>query len=344
MKITQLTNKTFSGFAQISDIHIGESRTTPNYIERHKDVLWQFLDYCESKKVPAIIPGDLFHRNDTRHSERKLAYDFLSEFETRKIPAVVTAGNHDHIEGTSTQLDALYNLPFKYVKIVTWEPEIVILGNIGIIALSWQDYKSEDIFDLVKNMYPNIANCEYKIVMLHEFVYGSFMDNGKQILSGLKIPKDLPEINYWALGDIHTFQPGNLPNSWFAGSPLQFSFFDKLEKGFIHVSLPFKDRPKFIKTRFKPFLTVNKMEDMTEDAFYHLSGDIDEVVNSQSDNRVLRRNWSKDVQQAVADLNNNNFSVTTGLTEFLAKKGVNEKWQQFAIEYIERITNKGISA
>lgn len=330
----------FKAFVQTSDIHIGESRNYEGYLERHRNVLWQILDYCEKNKLPLLISGDLFHRNDTKHEERKLAYEFLSEAEKRKIYTVVTSGNHDHIEGERTQLETIIDFPLKYVKIISWKPEVVKLGNIGIIALSWQDYNTQQVFDIVTNLYPHIADCEHKVVMLHEFIWGSAMDNGRVVHRGLKLPVDMPQINYWALGDIHTYQPGNLPNSWYAGSPLQFKFDCKREKGFIKVNLPFNERPEFIKTHFKPFITVSSMEQMTEDAYYNLEGNAQEIVNAQNDSRVVRSNWVRDVSQALEDVSTKGFSVIHGLPEFLASKNINEAWQAKAIEFVNKIVPK----
>ncbi len=337
MKLTTLVEKKkYKAFVQTSDIHIGESRNYEGYLERHRSVLWQILEYSDSNKLPMIIPGDLFHRNDTKHTERKLAYDFIAEAEKRKIPTVITTGNHDHLEGDKTQLDNLLEFPLEYVKIVGWEPEVVRVGNIGIIALSWQDYTTEQIYDVVTNLYPNIADCDHKIVMVHEFIWGSTMDNGKVLYRGLKLPADLPQISYWALGDIHTYQPGNLPNSWYAGSPLQFKFDCKREKGFMKVSLPFTERPEFIRTHFKPFLTVKSMEGMTEDAYYHLEGDAQQMADAQQDSRIVRASWVKDISTAL-DETQQGFSVINGLTEFLANKNVSQDWQTKAIEFVNKV-------
>ena len=343
MLITLASQNKFKAFVQTGDIHIGESRNCIGYLERHKDVLWQIIDYCEKSKLPLLVSGDLFHRNDTKHEERKLAYDFISEIEKRKIYTVISAGNHDHIDGEKTQLDALYNIPLKYVKIVGWKPEVIKIGNIGIIAMSWQDYDTKQVFDEVTKLYPYISDCEYKVVMMHEFIWGSAMDNGRIIHRGLKLPTDMPQIDYWALGDIHTFQPGNLPNSWYAGAPIQFKFDCKREKGFAKVKLPFTDKPEFIKTIFKPFITVSSMDQMTEDAYYCLEGNAQDIVNAQNDSRIIRSNWVKDVGQALDDLSNG-FSVVHGLTEFLANKNINSDWQTKAIEFVNKVASKSVKA
>lgn len=337
MKTILAEGKNYKGFIQTSDIHIGESRNYEGYLERHRDVLWQILEHAEKKKLPLLIPGDLFHRNDTRHEERRLAYDWLCEMEARKIYAVVTAGNHDHIGGTVTQLDPLLKMPFKYVKIVGWEEEVIELGNIGIIALSWHDYTEAQIQEVVSRLYPLIEEKEYKIVMLHEFIYGSMMDNGKIITKGPKLPISLPNIHYWALGDIHKHQPGTLPNSWYAGSPCQFKFDDVREKGIIKVDLPFKGKPTFIKLRFKPFITVKSVEEMTEDAYYHMVADAETVLAATNDKRVVRADCIHEETFAIQD---SGYQLTDGLMDLLASKGISQELQAFANSFVEGVAKR----
>ncbi len=335
MKTILAKGKSFNSFIQTSDIHIGESRNYAGYLERHKDVLWQIIAIAKKNKCPILIPGDLFHRDDTKHDELKLAYDFIAEIESQGIYCIITPGNHDHIEGTKTQLDPLKNLPFKYVKIVTWETEIIELGNIGIIAMSWQDYTEEQIEKIVSHHLPLIAECEHKIVMVHEFMYGSVMDNGKIISKGQKLPKTLPQINYWAVGDIHKHQPAGMPNAWYAGSPLQFKFDDVREKGVIKVNFPFREKPEFIQLKFKPFITVESPDQMTEDAYYYLKADAQTVVNASKDKRIVRAEWVHEEQTATAGLSD--ISITDGLAEILASKGLGEDWQVKGVEFANSI-------
>lgn len=340
MKTTLAKDKKFSGFIQTSDIHIGESRNYDGYLERHRKVLWDILDLAQKKKKPLLIPGDIFHRNDTRHEERRLAYEWICEMEDRKIYSIITAGNHDHIEGTSTQLDPLLKFPFKYVKIVAWEPEVIELGNLGIIALSWQDYTEVEIKELVDRLYPLIADKEFKVVMVHEFVYGSMMDNGKIIAKGMKLPTTLPMIDYWAMGDIHKCQPATLPNAWYAGSPLQFKFDDVLEKGVLDVALPFAGRPEFIRTKFKPFITVDSVEKMTEEAYYCLkSDDAKALVQASTDSRVVRTDW---VKREAGSINISDIPITDGLADFLASKGISEKLQERALKFVAEVTKRSV--
>jgi len=323
--------KNFDSFIQTSDIHIGECRAFEGYLERHKQVLLQVI--LEAEKTGALlVPGDLFHRKDTRYDEFMLAKWFILECEKREIYLVVTAGNHDHLEGKKTQLDKLDGFPYKYVKIVSWEPEAIMLGNMGIICIPWRDYNTKQIEEVVKSHLPLLEGAEHKIVMLHEFIGGSIMDNGKIIPKGTKIP-EVTGINYWAVGDVHKQQMTNVANAWYAGAPVQFKFDDILEKGFFKVDLPFQDRPTFIPTTFKKLLKVTSTEEMGEDAYYFVQGDIAEVLKGNDDNRVVRSEW---VRPEAKEIEIEQVGITEGLVEFLASKGADEELQKEGIEWVNK--------
>lgn len=322
----------FDSFIQTSDIHIGECRALEGYINRHKSVLEQVLDEAEKSKL-LLVPGDLFHRKDTRHDEFMLAKWFILECERRKIYSVFTSGNHDHLEGKKTQLDQLNGFPCKYVKIVGWEPEAISVGNLGIICIPWRDYTTKQIEEVTNSLLPVISDMEYKIVMLHEFIGGSIMDNGKIIPKGTKIPSVLG-VDYWAVGDVHKYQMTNVTNAWYAGAPVQFKFDDGLEKGFLKVSPPFQEKPEFIRTSFKKLLKINSTEEMTEDAYYYVQGDISEVLKGNDDERVIRSEWIKPEARSI-DIEQ--VGITEGLADFLANKGVDQELQQEGIEWVEQI-------
>lgn len=325
-------NREFNSFIQTSDIHIGECRSLENYIERHKKVLEQILESAQETEL-LLVPGDLFHRKDTKYEELMLARWFILECERRKIYLILTTGNHDHLAGSRTQLDMWKGLPFEYTKIITWEPEAIRVGNLGIIGIPWRDYTTDEIANIVKSHLPLLDGCYQKIVMLHEFIGGSIMDNGKIIPKGTKIPK-VAGIDYWAVGDVHKKQMTNEVNAWYAGAPLQFKFDDILEKGYFKVNLPFRKEPEFIRTVFKKMLVVENTEDIQEDAYYYVKGDVSEVLKGNEDSRVVRSEWVKPEARSVVI---EQIGITEGLPEFLAEKGVSEELQKEGLEWVQNL-------
>lgn len=328
----------FNAFIQTSDIHIGECRSLEGYLQRHQSVLEQILTKAEETRL-LLIPGDLFHRKDTKYEEFMLAKWFVLECEKRQIYTVITTGNHDHLEGDKTQLDKLNGFPYKYVRIISWEPEVLHVGNLGIICIPWRSYTTDQIKDITKQLMPLVAQCEHRIVMLHEFIGGSIMDNGKIIPKGTKIP-EVKDVHYWAVGDVHKKQMTNMTNAWYAGAPLQFKYNDVLEKGFLKVNLPFKDQPEFHRTSFKKILVVNSTAEMSEDAYYIVQGDISEVLKGNDDERVFRTEW---IKPEARQIEIEQMGITEGLIEFLANKGVDEESQKRGIAWVETIVNQSVS-
>lgn len=326
-----LPDKKFTSFIQSSDWHIGDCRNFPGYLERHKDILWQILNYADTDKIPLLIPGDVFHRLDTRDEERLLFMEFLLEVERRGIPTVISPGNHDHKEADITQLDLFAKIPLNNIVVTTWNPEVVKIGNLGVIVLSWQKYSTEQIEQEVTKRLQFIADCEFKIVMLHELIAGSKFDNGQVKSSKIKIPF-ISDIDYWAVGDIHKSQMANQANAWYAGAPAQFKFDDVLRKGCLKVDLTKPEEPEFLPIKSKKLLVVSSVDEMTEDAYYLVKGDVEDVLRANEDARVMRSEW---VRTETDEIEYDKVGITDGLIPFLAEKGVEEDLQTKAVEWVD---------
>jgi len=325
---------------QCGDIHIGESRKYKGYLERHRSVLFQILDEAEKRKLALLITGDLFHRQDTTLAEFVLALEWLYEIDRRKIPSIIIAGNHDHIKGETTQLD-LFNPFFQsnYVTLVSWTPKSVIIGDMGVICIPWRGYTTSEIEVIVSDLLPSIQHCQYKVVMLHECIVGSRADNGMIMPKGTKIP-NMPEIDYWAIGDIHTMQVTNVPNGWYSGTPAQFRIDDAPTKGLIEVDLAQPSAtPTFIPLVFKKIKVIKSVDEMTaEDAYYILNtSDLKEYVKANKDARVVESSWAKPLPVEETAIDYQKVGITDGLVAFLADKGIADEYQNKALEWVANL-------
>lgn len=322
---------------QTSDIHVGECRSLPDYLDRHRSILSQIRKTAIERQLPLLVPGDLFHDTKTTFDEKFLVDWWIATLERDHVPTIITAGNHDHILGNKTQLDGYKHYPLKFVKIVTWEPEVHTIGNAGFICLSWRAYKTQDIKDVVENLLPQIENCQFKVVLLHECITGSEFDSGILAQSLCKLP-DIPVIDYWAVGDIHKHQKANLPNSWYAGAPAQFKFNDVLKKGMIIVDLESpSNAPEFININVKPLKTVAAVKDITEDAYYKVKGDLQQVLEANKNINVIKTERSN-IEYKPIEVEK--IGPTQGLPEFLAQKGIDENWQKYAVNWVNEVIQR----
>jgi DNA repair exonuclease SbcCD nuclease subunit len=321
-------------FIQTGDIHIGACRSFSDYLIRHKNVLIQIMDHAYNSGLPLLITGDLTDAKSTTYEERFLLDWWFCEIEKRKIPTVVITGNHDHLWGEVTQLDGLKYMPFNYIKIVTWHPDIHIIGDIGIICIPWRKYKTEEIKKVVTEKLPLIEHCSYRVVMLHECIAGAKNDSGRIIPTGTSIP-NIPEITYWAVGDIHKSQPTNVSNGYYSGAPAQFKFDDQLSKGIIKIDLkrPSKE-PDFIPLNFKPMKTVSSVEEISDDAYYRLVGSYEEMIKANNEPMIVKTEYADSIEQTIVY---EKFGICDGLPEFLAVKGLGEGMQRKAVEWISNL-------
>ena len=319
-------------FIQASDIHIGVCRSFTDYLERHKNLLIQIMDHTYNLGLPLLLVGDLLDSKSTTYEERFLLDWWLGGLEKRKIPTIIIAGNHEHLWGEITQLDGLRYMPFKYIKIITWHPDIHIIGDIGIIGIPWRKYKTEELKKIVTEKLPLIEHCPYRVVMLHECIAGSKNDGGRIIPAGTAIP-NIPEITYWAIGDIHKCQVSNVANGYYSGAPAQFKFDDDMSKGILKVDLkrPSKE-PEFISLSFKPMKTVSNISEITDDAYYRLVGNYEEMIKANNEPMIVKTEYDDSSEQVIAY--ENKFGICDGLPEFLASKGIEENMQHRAISWI----------
>ena len=324
-----------SSFVQVSDIHVGECRSLVGYLSRHRDILIQIMDTAYNLGLPLLISGDLTHTKSTNYEEQFLLAWWLGEIEKRKIPTVIITGNHDHLWGEVTQLDGFRYMPFQYIKFVTWHPDIHIIGNIGIICIPWRNYKTEDIKKIVLEKLPLIEHCTYRVVMLHECISGVKLDSGKVLSSQCSIPK-IPDITYWAAGDIHKYQKTNVANGYYSGAPAQYKFDDDLPKGILKVDLdhPSKE-PEFIAIVSKPLKTITTVSEITDDAYYRLIGDYEEIIKANNEPMIIKAEYDDEKEQQA--ITYERLGICDGLPEFLAVKGISEEMQQRAMDWISNI-------
>lgn len=324
-------------FLQTGDIHIGECRKLDaRYLDRYKSVLSQITSLCVEKSLPLIIAGDLYHSPNITYDERLLGDWWLGDLERNKIPTVLIAGNHDHKSGEFTTLDGYKHMPFQYVKVIAWQPELVKIGQTTFLGLSWHNYSKQDIEQIV-NYYKTklTADTKYFVPVLHELIYGSKFDGGLISPKGMTIPI-IPEVTYWAIGDIHKHQPTNVKNGYYAGAPMQFKFGDDLEKGIIEVDLENPTKPpKFHRLNSKPLKIVSNIDEVNDDAYYMLRGDFSEVIKGHKNANVIKTDWVKTARTAISSVE---LSLTEGLTNFLADKGIDEEYQKVGQDWVNNIT------
>ena len=321
-------------FVQASDFHVGKARSIPGYLERHSNVLYQIADYCIANSLPLLLPGDIYDRKPL-FKETLLVEGWLNYLEQNGVRTIVSPGNHEHIAGSEFLLDNLPLFPLRHVSVTGYNPDHFAHQDTLVITIPWGGYKEQEIRLFVETELAKASSLgnlrEFTVVMCHECIVGSKVDNGTIMPKGCRLP-DMPEVTYWAVGDIHVFQPTNLRNGFFAGAPLQFNFDEQEEKGFLVVDTLNPTEPEFVRTSFKPLRTVNSVDSVCNDAFYFVKGDIDEVLKANRNGDVIRTDWAIEARQAI---DFKPAGVTDGLADYLALNGFDSSYQQRGITWVQ---------
>lgn len=187
-----------------------------------------------------LVSGDVFESSGTTIPEFLLAQSIFKQLAAH-VPVIVTAGNHDELQRGEFQTYWLELLSIPNVRFISKPTNLCLnvrhteegkAGPVDILACPWTGIKDQDEFDRYVMQHMNPAT---EIVMLHECFNGSILDNGKRFPFGIQVP-DIPGVRYFACGDIHKPQRLNLKHAWFSGAPMQYTFGDDPEKGFLVVT------------------------------------------------------------------------------------------------------------
>jgi DNA repair exonuclease SbcCD nuclease subunit len=321
-----------NGFIQCSDIHIGECRAYPDYLKRHEGILFDILNLAKTNNLPLIMAGDLFDVKNTTYEERLLAFKWMYNIELAGIDCIFIAGNHDHLYDNYTQLDLYKYCNFQKVKIFTWEPGYHVINDTFYICIPWRNYNTDQLQEIVCKLLSFRGNCKSVVVVLHECLVGSLSDSGRPLFKGTKLPI-VPDVTYWAIGDIHRYQRTNLDNGWYSGAVAMFNFDDIRDKGCLQVDLDNPNAPTFIKIYSKPLIQITSIDQIQEDAYYKVVGNMDDVLKSTKNASVVKTEVKYSFEGPISY---DKVTLTNGLAEFLASKGISTELQEYGISWMKK--------
>jgi exonuclease SbcD len=337
-------------FIHTADLHIGKSRTLPDYLERQEIMLDGIYKVARDRGIKTVLmAGDIFESKNIRWTEQQLFMEKLFEYDAEGFTTVVCNGNHDEL---ATGVSHMW-LPAMIAEagglnnthVIDGEPKIVTLDNldIAVIPVVNNNMTTEELSAIVEEMYTYAANTNIHgeqpfAVMLHATISGSNTDVGYNISGGPRIP-DLPFVDYWAVGDIHRSQEiGH--NAWYSGSPIQHDFGDAQPKGVLVVEVEKDGNPSTELVELagiKPLVTLmERPEEWPTDCYIRYLGPM-EAIMDLPDNVIKTEGVAPEaeddsenapVQMAFTD------SLTEGLTDFLHTKGIAPDMQEEGVRWV----------
>lgn len=264
-------------FLHTADLHLNALRKLDGYLSRVESTLDQIARAVRVHHVDfVVLAGDVYHTRSISHEERRLFSSWLS---TLKVPAVVISGNHDKrsagVGDTSLgYLSSLSTTEALQHTIHDGLPTLREVAGVQLVLLPYQGWANPELH-LLLELLVRAARKQSRlplVVVMHEMVSGVTLDSGfTPETTALKIHlKHLPEVTYWALGDIHKAQ-AVLPNAWYSGSPHQVDFGEVLPKGILIVDTKKPTEPRFIELKSRPLLVLTELpKEVPADAYIQL--------------------------------------------------------------------------
>jgi exonuclease SbcD len=330
-------------FIHTADLHIGKSRTLPDYLERQAAMVDGIYKTAEERGIEVILmAGDIFESKNIRWNEQQMFIKKLFEYDSR-FTTVVCNGNHDELAtGTSHMwLPAMIaeHGGLKNTIVIDGEPQVVELPEleIAVIPVVHNNVTTEGLATLVWGLHEQVSGSKPFVVMLHATISGSSVDTGIKLSGGPKIPDTIDYVDYWAVGDIHRSQ-GIGDNAWYSGSPIQHDFGDLLPKGVLVVEV---EQDGVAATELvelegiKTLMTLTeKPEEWPTDCYIRYLGPLEDIIDLPSNVLKTEGVAPEAAEESGAASIEFTDSLTEGLAEFLHAKGIPEEHQQAGVLWV----------
>ena len=334
-------------FIHTADLHVGKSRTLPDYLERQELMIEGIFKAADANGTKTVLmAGDIFESKNIRWSEQKAFMERLFAHDAKGHTTVLCNGNHDELAtGISHMwLPSLINDfgGLSNTTIVDGESRLVKLPDmhIGVIPVVYNSMSTKDLSDAVAKLYEKADDDLPFVMMIHATITGCTTDTGVSLSGGPRIPKDCDFVDYWALGDIHKSQQMS-DKAWYSGAPIQHDFGDLQPKGVLVVTVEKGEEPQVELVELegiKPLITVREVPEKWPTECYirylgPMEGIIDLPENVIKTQGVVHVEDDEEEPQTVQVEFSD--SLTEGLPEFLHAKGVTQELQEEAVKWVQ---------
>lgn len=251
-----------------SDWHIGKRLINRERLDEQTEVLDEIIDVCETEGIElVIIAGDLFDTYTPSAEAERLFYSKIKRIAGENRAVVIISGNHDdgvrlsaaaplseeqgiYIVGNERRIFAFGDTVRPVRPISSGKGYATFVNEKGEkVFLSFLPYPNEARFKEEKSELPYVEQMQKwmkegtsgntenlpSIFVGHLFVAGGAVsDSEREIdLGGARaIPVDaLPKSDYIALGHLHKKQHMGKGHCYYSGSPLQYAFDERADKG-----------------------------------------------------------------------------------------------------------------
>lgn len=237
-----------------SDWHLGAPLVGETRTDHFQAMLAGLLKVIQERKVTCLlIAGDVFDVSNPPVSAQNQYYDFLASLrDTSCGEVVIISGNHDSARFLAAPAAALSRLGIHVVSDTETDSALVPVGDdVVVLAVPYlrdgslettpgasEEERSAGFINMTRTHLAGLSSLARRrypgrrqVVMAHQFLVGSAMDNGKEEIDYVgslpPLPSSVfpPEVDYVALGHIHKPQVvrGAMPIRY-SGSPMAIDF------------------------------------------------------------------------------------------------------------------------
>ena len=341
-----------------ADLHVGDSRNLPNYLERQRAMLYWLTEQAKQHEVDAVlIAGDIF---DTKHvlpRERDMFMEWLLDHDRAAFKSefvtIMIGGNHDEIEAGYTHLHGLKRLMQRNVLqrtvVVDVHAQCLPVQSLRdpdaermwVACMPAANYRGDELSTAVRAFRSSLdlkaeksgEPIHYFVVMAHEAIVGATNEMGNYRARGPRLDTKL-DVTYWALGDIHKPYQAMAPNAWYPGSPIQHEFGDvSTERGCLLVDLDDPTNPRRLQVEgVVPLITLyDKPDEWPTDAIVRFEGTAEEIADTHFPDNVVAFKPLVEVEnlsrEAIA-IDLAGYAILEGLDDVLLEQAVPpERWE-----------------
>ena len=329
-------------FLHTADFHLGDSfKILPDgkNLKRQSLAYDEIYEIAEKQKVDVVvIAGDLIHQKNPNRQVRDTLLKKVLEYDALGFKTLIAEGNHDSIDATTTNIHFLYLLykagKLKNTIVVELKNRIIKFKDGAFLVMPV--FKEKTLVQMAITAYNQ--GCKWAVAVLHTTTIGVTSDTGWCASKNAWDMKPIQKITYYALGHIHKCQQLALPNAWQSGSPCQHTFGDKKPKGVLIVDTDDPNNPKFVPLKKPKALYV-----ITNINEIPINGYVKLLTNESMLGKDLPSNvvaTEKNIQNVKIKEYKGSADPIIGLTEELAKQGLEEAEQAEGLKIVEQIMDE----
>lgn len=351
-------------YVHCADLHIGKSKTFPDYLGRQGLMLDAIFSIAKSHSDGLVlIAGDIYDCPILTPREKNLFLEKLAKADQDGLTTVIINGNHDIIdqkdgEGYThlrTVKDLVESHRLQNTFCIESDPQGFLLPKfgLGIVALPALYRKSREV-NKITGTYTRALRKAHGdqlpiLAVVHEAVVGATNDSGHPFEGGVKLDSTIP-VTAWCLGDIHKRQsiPG-VPDAWYPGCPIQHDFGDVAERGVLVATTTNPCEPEFhsLWSTVPPLRTLELEPGQdarsivwSQDSIWRVIGTREQLAGVHLPPNVVRTNYVKHSGPTSPAHNSglgpkSDQDILAGLQGILAERGMDEEGRKWCLGVME---------